>query len=234
MKKIIVVVVGITMLFACSSKKEGNMVVKGQIKGLKKGTLYLQKMQDTVLVSVDSVALLGKDLFTLTDDVDSPEMYYLTFDGNTTDKRILFFGEQGNITINDDVKKFGIQPQISGSVNQKLLDDYYKITRRLNEENLTLIKENFEARKAKDEEKIKAIAQRANHLLKRRYLYTANFAVNNGSFEVAPYLALTQLVNANVKLLDTIQASLTPKVKNSKYGKKLDKFISDIKKSEQK
>lgn len=234
MKKIIVVLVGITMLFACSSKKEGNMVVKGQIKGLKKGTLYLQKMQDTVLVSVDSVALLGSDLFTLTDNVDSPEMYYLTFDGNTTDKRILFFGEQGNITINDDVKKFGIQPQITGSVNQKLLDDYYKITRRLNEENLTLIKENFEARKAKDEEKIKAITQRANHLLKRRYLYTANFAVNNSSFEVAPYLALTQLVNANVKLLDTIQASLTPKVKKSKYGKKLDKFISDIKKSEQK
>lgn len=234
MKKIIVVLVGITMLFACSSKKEGNMVVKGQIKGLKKGTLYLQKMQDTVLVSVDSVGLLGSDIFTLTDNIDSPEMYYLTFDGNTTDKRILFFGEQGNITINDDVKKFGIQPQITGSVNQKLLDDYYKITRRLNEENLTLIKENFEARKAKDEEKIKAIAQRANHLLKRRYLYTANFAVNNSSFEVAPYLALTQLVNANVKLLDTIQASLTPKVKKSKYGKKLDKFISDIKKSEQK
>ena len=70
------------------------MIVQGQIKGLKKGTLYLQKMKDTLLVSVDSVALLGKDTFTLTDNVDSPVLYYLTFDGNTTDKRILFFGEK--------------------------------------------------------------------------------------------------------------------------------------------
>ena len=41
---------------ACSSKKDGNMIVQGKIKGLKKGTLYLQKMNDSILVSVDSIA----------------------------------------------------------------------------------------------------------------------------------------------------------------------------------
>ena len=85
------------------------MIVQGQIKGLKKGTLYLQKMADTVLVSVDSIALNGSDTFTLTDNVASPVLYYLTFDGNTTDKRILFFGEQGIITINDEIDQFGNQ-----------------------------------------------------------------------------------------------------------------------------
>src|SRR5690554_6014122 len=109
MKKIAAFAFIIVLTLACSSpKKEGNMLVNGQIKGLKKGTLYLQKMQDTVLVSVDSVALVGKDMFTLSDNVTSPEMYYLTFDGNTTNKYILFFGEKGTITINDNIDKFGI------------------------------------------------------------------------------------------------------------------------------
>ena len=113
MKKIIILIAVTILMTACSSKKEGNMIVKGQIKGLKKGTLYLQKMKDTLLVSVDSIDLLGNDKFILTDDVTSPELYYLTFDGNTTNKRILFFGEKGIITINDKVTQFGFNPKIS-------------------------------------------------------------------------------------------------------------------------
>ncbi|MGY8909899.1 MAG: DUF4369 domain-containing protein, partial [Flavobacteriales bacterium] len=61
MKKILAILAISIILYSCSSKKDGNMIVEGQIKGLKKGKLYLQKMVDTVLVSVDSVALLGTD-----------------------------------------------------------------------------------------------------------------------------------------------------------------------------
>jgi hypothetical protein len=76
MKKITAVLALSIILFACSSKKEGNMIVQGQIKGLKKGTLYLQKMVDTLLISVDSIALNGSDIFTLTDNVTSPVLFY--------------------------------------------------------------------------------------------------------------------------------------------------------------
>ena len=74
MKKVLVVFL-LLIIVACSKEKElGNMIIQGQIKGLKKGTLYLQKMKDTAIVSVDSIALLGNDLFTLTDNIESPEM----------------------------------------------------------------------------------------------------------------------------------------------------------------
>ena len=75
MKKLLVL--GFVILMAaCSSKKEGNMIVNGQIKGLKKGTLYLQKIdKDTILKTIDSVSVLGSDQFTLTANVDEPEMY---------------------------------------------------------------------------------------------------------------------------------------------------------------
>ena len=72
MKKIIVVLVVSILMIACSSKKDGNMVVEGTIKGLKKGTLYLQKMNDTAIISIDSVNVLGDGNFRLTDNVESP------------------------------------------------------------------------------------------------------------------------------------------------------------------
>ena len=61
MNKIITVVIAALLILACSSKKNGNMIVKGNIKGLKKGTLYLQKMNDTAIVSIDSMNVYGND-----------------------------------------------------------------------------------------------------------------------------------------------------------------------------
>lgn len=234
MKKITALLALSIILFACSSKKEGNMIVNGQIKGLKKGTLYLQKMKDTVLVSVDSVALLGKDTFVLTDNVESPVLYYLTFDGNTTDKRILFFGEKGTITINDKVDQFGFSPIITGSKNQVVLEKYNAISKKFQNERLEFIKKDFEAKKANDEKLTQQLAQDYNRLVRRRVLYTTNFAITNADSEAAPYIALTEMYDASLKMLDTVNSSLTPKVKNSVYGKRFQEYLDAIKAKEEK
>ncbi|NJN50217.1 MAG: DUF4369 domain-containing protein [Polaribacter sp.] len=107
------------LVFACSNEPKKNMTVTGTIKGLKKGKLYLQKMNDTTLINVDSISLFDSNTFTLSDFVTSPVLYNLTFDGNSYNKSILFFGEAANITINDDLEKFGVDPKISGSKNQE-------------------------------------------------------------------------------------------------------------------
>ena len=152
----------IIIAVSCSSKKEGNMIVTGKISGLKKGTLYLQKMQDSILVTIDSIGLFGKEEFTLTDNIEDPVLYYLTFNDVKSTQRILFFGEKGTITINDKLDKFGLSPEISGSQNQKVLDEYNKVAKRFNDNRLDLIKENFEAQKEKSEAKIIEIQQRFN------------------------------------------------------------------------
>jgi hypothetical protein len=223
------------LIVSCSSKKEGNMIVNGQIKGLKKGTLYLQKIEnDTLLKTIDSVAVLGSDQFTLTANIEEPEMYYLTFDGNTTNKYITFFADKGIINITDDVAKFGLNPVITGSKNQDILNNYTKISRRFNNQNLDLIQRKFYAQKSNNKDSLTIIQKEYENLLRRRYMVTVNFALNNKDNTVGPYLALTELVNANVKWLDTINKSLSSEVKNSLYGKKLDKFVTDIKKLEAK
>jgi hypothetical protein len=103
---------------------------------------------------------------------------------------------------------------------------------RFNDKNLELIKENYEAQQQKDEDKLMAIDKQYEGLLKRKYLYTVNFAINNKDLELAPYLALSEVFDANIKYLDTIYTSLEPKVKKSLYGKKLKDFLKERKTEE--
>ena len=234
MKKIIVVLVVSILMIACSSKKDGNMIVEGTIKGLKKGTLYLQKMNDTAIISMDSVNVLGDGNFRLTDNVESPVMYYLTYDGNANDKRILFFGGKGNITINDNMSTFGFSPEITGSPNQLVLDKFLKINNQFKNQRLEFIKKEFDARQSKNTDLIENLEKDYNRMIRRKYLYTTNFALSNSDSEAAAYIALTELYDANIKLLDTINKKLSMEVKNSIYGKRLDKYISKIKSKENK
>ena len=230
MKKIITLLLVSFLMTGCSSKKEGNMLVQGQIKGLKKGTLYLQKMKDSLLISVDSISLLGNDQFRLTDDVASSVLYYLTFDGNTTDKRILFFGEKGTITINDKVEQFGYHPEIIGSKNQEILDRYNTVMRKFQNKRLEYIKQDFDAKKANDTKLIAQLENDYNKLIRRKVLFTTNFAISNADSEVAPYLALTEMYDASLKMLDTVNNSLSENIKKSDYGKRFQDYLNKIKK----
>jgi len=230
MKKILVI--GLLLLIvACSKEKElGNMVVQGKIKGIKKGTLYLKKMRDTLIVSVDSIRLFGKDSFTLTDNITSPEMYFLTLDQNQS--TLSFFGEEGNITVNDQIEKFGISPRIEGSNNQKILEKYKEVANKFQDKQLDLLAANMQAQIDSDIETSQSLRKQAEKQNLKKYIFTINFALNNSDTEAAAYITLTELVNANVKYLDSINNSLTKKVKQSYYGEKLAGFIKNIKETE--
>lgn len=230
MKKIWIFIFGVVLIYSCSKDNGDTMFVKGNIKGLKKGTLYLQKQMDSLIVSVDSVQVNGTDEFLLTDEVPAPEMYYLTLGkGNN---KIAFFGEKDTVYVSSRLDKFVLKAKIKGSENQDLLNKYYEIKGKFNDQNLDLIKAKFDAQKSGNQDSLDLVDKKLKNLVKRKYLYTVNFAINNADHEVAPYVALTELVDANVKLLDTINNSLSPEVKKSVYGVKLDKFILDIKENE--
>ncbi len=232
MKKIITGIVFAILIVACATEKEGNMVVQGKIEGLKKGTLYLQKMKDTVLISVDSVAIFGDNTFRLADNIDAPELFFLTFEGSNAKERILFFGEEGVITINDKIEKFGLNPEISGSKNQDVLDKFNKINRRFVNQRLDFIQKDFEAKKSGDEAVMKKLDAEYNKLTRRRVLFVANYAISNADFEAAPYIGLTELYNASTQMLDTVNNSFSEKIKNSVYGKRFNEYVTNIKKNE--
>ena len=222
------------VLFVIScGKEQADLTVKGHIKGLKKGTVYLKKSNDSTLITLDSLVINGVSDFELHSEIDTPEVFFLYLDKNSSeDHRISFFADKGITEINTTLKNFVLDAKIIGSKQQEVLDDYQLMMSKFNGKNLDLIKENFDAQRDNDTAKMNAIEKEYNGLIKRKYLYTVNFAINNKDSEVAPYLALSEIYDANVTLLDTIHNSLTPTVKASKYGKELESFIKKIKKNE--
>jgi succinate dehydrogenase flavin-adding protein (antitoxin of CptAB toxin-antitoxin module) len=231
MKKISLVLLAL-FLMACG-KEQHDLTVKANIEGLKKGTLYLKKVEDTTLVIIDSLVVNGNTNIELHSDLDSPEIFYLYLDKNSAEKdRITFFADKGITEINTTLKNFAFEFEIKGSEQQKTLEEYQTVVDKINNRYLYNFKEQFEARKAGDTAKLNILIKESNNSLKRKYLYTVNFALNNKNSEVAPYLALTEIYNARIDYLDTINNSLTPKVKASKYGKELNTFINTIKSTE--
>ena len=228
MKKISILF-AILLIVSCA-KEQHDLTVKTNIKGLKKGTVYLKKVKDTALVTVDSIAINGNSEFELHSDLKEPEVFFLYLDKNSSENdRIAFFADKGITEINTTLKNFVFDAKIKGAAQQKTWDDYKLTMSRFNERNLNLIKEKFEAQKDGDTSKFTNIQKEFDNLLKRKYLYTVNFALTHKDSELAPYLALTEIYNARVKYLDTINNSLTPKIKASKYGKELESFIKSIK-----
>ncbi len=229
MKKLPVLVLIICTLMACTSEQK-NLVIKGNVEGLKKGTIYLQKAENDSLVNIDSVVIRGNSNFVFETNISSPQMMYLFLDkvdNAAYIERIEFFAEEGEVTINTTLKNFQVDAKVTGSENQEKLVEYRKIMSRFKESNLDLIQKNFEAQMANNEEQIIAINKDYDRLLARKYLYTVNFAINNKDLEIAPFLALSEVFDANIKYLDTIYNSLTPQVKESLYGQELKDFLQE-------
>ncbi|MFL0352295.1 DUF4369 domain-containing protein [Xanthomarina sp. GH4-25] len=222
------------LIVIVSCGKDPDLIVKGHVKGLKKGTVYLEKEQDSSIIIVDSIFLNGPSEFELKSDLESPEAFYLRLDKKNSKEnntRIVFFADKGVTEINTTLKNFVQDAKINGSKQQKLYEDFLKVITRYDDKNLDLIKESFEAKKSNDSVRIEANNKALDNLVKSKYLYIVNFAVNNKNSEVAPYLALTEIYDAQIKWLDTINNSLTPPIKDSKYGKALEGYLA-IRKSD--
>ncbi|MDN3725356.1 DUF4369 domain-containing protein [Aequorivita sp. SDUM287046] len=221
-------------LWSCATDTE-IMNLTGTVKGLKKGTLLLQKIEDTLLVTVDSMTVDGNANFSFSQKIESPEIYYLYVrlkDGTLRDDRIPFFAENGEININTNLKNFGSAAVVTGSKNDKSLKEYLKLKDRYVIKNLGLIEDRLKLGNNIADSSLLKIEQRQRALLSNKYLATINFAMNHKDQEVAPYLMLSEVYDSNIKYLDTVYKALTPKIKDSKYGKELESFIKDRKKTD--
>lgn len=234
MKKIIgAALFGIFLISCGKVEKDQTMTVTGRVNGLKKGTLYLQHIPDSVLVTVDSVKINGDNAFSFKTDIASPEVFYLYLnkkDNNDINDRITFFGEPGTITINTSWNTFDTQARITGSKSHDKLEEYRKVMSKFNTRNMEIIRAAYDPEVQKDSTMMDSIQKASDKNLLRGYLYALNFALNNKDSYVAPYIALNEVADANVKYLDSIYNALTPEVSGSKYGMALRDYLIQLKK----
>lgn len=231
MKKILLLTVFSAFIIACGGDTENTMTVTGNIKGLKKGILYLQKTPDSTVITIDSVQIEGNGNYTFKTELDSPEIFYLYLnkeDHNDINDRITFFGEPGVITINTTWNGFDRDDEITGATINEKYKEYKKVMSRYNTKSLQISQAYANASLQQDITAMDSIEALSNKNVRSGYLFSINYALNNKDSHIAPYIALREIPDANKKYLDSILISLTPEVANSKYGKALNAYLKEL------
>lgn len=229
----------IITLLSCSKKEneKGNLHLTGNIEGLGQGKIYIQKLKDTSLVIVDSIILKGKSNFDTYLQLDEPEMIYLFLDRgqtNSIDNNLNIFAEPGEMNISTTLKEFFASAKITGSKNHDLYNEFLNMRSQFTNKKMEIIEKEFKNQVTKSQKTADSIKEANQKLVRKKYLYVANFAVTHADKEVAPYLALTEIADIHVSFLDSIQNKLSPKIAKSKYSKMLKEHIEKRKQLESK
>ncbi|EPR72009.1 hypothetical protein ADIWIN_2848 [Winogradskyella psychrotolerans RS-3] len=228
LNKVLSLIILIILAVSCGKNNDANFTLKGNIKGLKKGVVYLQKDGDSSIVDLDSMTIKGQTEFTLHTNIDEPILLYLKlFKNDGAEHYIPFFADKGITEISTSLKGFNYDSEIKGSKQQELLEEYLSVMSNYNNRNLDIIEASFKAQQKNDSIALDSLNTLADHLIKRKYAYTIQYAMNNKDSEISPYLALYEARNANPVYIDSIYNNLNPEIKNSLYGKKLSEVIAN-------
>ena len=216
------------LLAACSGDSSRELIVQGRVEGLKKGMLYLQQVQDSSLVTLDSTTVGEEGAFSLEGQIDDPDLFYLYLskaDNNEMNDRIVFFAEPGMVTINTRWNAFEGDAEIEGTELQEQFREYRRNQSRYHVQELEVARAMAGLSLPQDSTALDSLQNVSNRIALRSYLYALNFALNNKDSYLAPYVAYTEVSDANPKYLDSIYQALEPKVAESKYGKKLKELL---------
>lgn len=232
MRKFVLLFIVVFFTLSCSEKEKGNVHITGEIKGLSQGKLYIQRLKDTVLKPIKMIRFDGNSAFETSINIDEPEVLFLYLDrgvSNSLDNNIAFFAEKGKMTIHSEVDNFISKADITGSKNQELWNEYKKVMANYSRKNLEYIEQKIAANHNNQKEKADSLQRLENNILKTKYLYSVNFCLNHSGYEIAPYIALSEIYDINVSYLDTIHKSLSEPVRNSRYGKILTEYLEEAK-----
>ena len=213
------------LFLGCNTNNEG-LNLHLQIKGLKKGEIIIKKLSDSAFVSLDSFLINGNNKINFKYILVEPEMIFLDLnlnDGSDT-KTMNFFAENSKIDIETSLENYGYNLSIKGSTNDSIYRDYISLNKKFNNQKLNLYERSFKNVKSNNKDSLKIIENLIININTRQFLHNANYAVRNSKYEVAPYIAITDLYESK-KILDTIYKSLDEKIIGSKYGIQLKKMI---------
>ena len=213
------------LFLGCDTNSEG-LDLNLQIKGLKKGEIIIKKLNDSAFVTLDSIKVNGNNKINFKYILAEPEMIFLDLnlnDGSET-KTTNFFAENSKIDIETNLENYGFNMSVKGSMNDSIYRDYISINKKFNNQKLDLYERSFKNVKSNNNDSLKIIENLIVNINTRQFLHNANYAVRNSNYEVAPYIAITDLYESK-KILDTIYKSLDEKIIGSKYGIQLKKMV---------
>jgi len=233
MKNNLIILIIILSLVACNQQKnKPNLFLEGKVSDLKIGKIYLQGVKDSTIVNIDSASFDGSsENFKLKAQLEEPELMLLLLKKHNNEdymEVINFFAEEGNYEVDAKVTDFTKAKITTSSENHQKLEEIKKSVKRFNDQDLDLIKEEFELKN--QNKNLDDFENKKKSMERRRYLYMVNFALQNKHLEIAPFIILSEASELNMKYLDTVYNSLDEHIKLSKYGKELKDLVEFRKK----
>ena len=107
------------------------------------------------------------------------------------------------------------------------MEEYRLIIRKFNLENLDLLEIYYDSQINGNNKRFDSVNDAIDNLIKRKYLYSLNFATTNSDYEISPFILTTEVPDANKELLKQVYDKFNNSIKVSKYGKLLMEIISN-------
>lgn len=124
MKKLILFILPIVVLFSCKNSETSNFTISGKITNGNGKQLILNKFTSDKTIKLDTVEIDSTGNFTIKGNTAAPELYSLELAGEKA-QILLIADSLENIVVNADAKNFRTDYTISGSKNSELLKEMY-------------------------------------------------------------------------------------------------------------
>jgi peroxiredoxin len=226
MKKALMILTAAVILISCGGGNKNQFTINGTVKEADSGMVYLEKSDAGNYIKLDS-ATLKDGKFTFTGSVSIPEMYFITF----RDLRVYlpFFVENAKIDVSINTVTMD-SSVVKGSATHDLYNKYLGQAETLNKKMDDLYGEYKKAREANDTATMKKLDAASDELDKEMKNLIVNFAKENKSSVVAPYLIFKNSWEFELPELEELTSAFDTNLNASSYYQGLKARIDILKK----
>lgn len=219
MRSIYLVVLAMFILASCSTSSD-SYKIEGTVKNATEGWIYLKKVVENDLVSIDSTELKeGK--FTFEGKQESPEMVYIALAEKRQPFMLFLENAQIELSLNYDSIKGS---EVKGSKIHDLYTEYNKSMEPFSQKQESMYNEYMQAQMTQDTAKVAEILKQYDALYEEQKQAVKDYIKNNNTSHVAAYVAKSYLsYELDHNGLDSLVASFDASVANSVY-------VADMKK----
>lgn len=225
MKKLLYFLAAGLILASCSGNKE-QFTLRGEIKGVDTGMVFLQKFNADSWQKIDSVKL-EKGSFAFKGQIGSPEMWFVAMPARQVFVPVFMEPAKIKVEIYADSMDKSV---ITGSATHDTYQQFMKINGEINKKMETVYQEWKEAKKAQDSAAMKRTDSISNTLDQELKKALVDFAKAHSASVVAPYIVMRNSWQFELPDLEGIVATFDTTLNKSVYTQALKERIAVLQK----
>lgn len=228
MKKIIVLLIGLTGLIACQTTQKDGFTITGNIDGLKDSIeIFLIKENPENRIKDTLAKCFSKENeFVLSGKIDEPTLLFIKMIDLQQPANL--FVENSNISVSGKLDSL-TSWKYKGSKSQDDIDRFDKIFTPIQQEAQNLQMSFYQLQRSGDSVQLALIQQQYQANQQKQFDAMMVFAKENPNSFVSPFLA-QYIYNLDYEEFKPIYEAFSNEVKNTSYAKKLKESLDKLEK----